>query len=85
MYQVLILPKAISGLAKIDKHNARKITEKLKWFSENIETLELSGLKGGFSGLYKLKVSDYRVIYEVNLKGKIITVHKIGHRKDIYK
>ncbi|MEK6636083.1 MAG: type II toxin-antitoxin system RelE/ParE family toxin [Planctomycetota bacterium] len=59
--------------------------DKLKWLIENVDSVEHIQLKGKYSGLYKLKVGAYRVIYELDNNKRIITVHKIGHRRDIYK
>lgn len=42
-------------------------------------------LKDDFSDLYKLRVGNYRVIYELDYDKLEIIVHFIGHRKDIYK
>lgn len=84
-YSVIILPKAIDGLLRIDKPIAKRITNKLTWFSENVEVVELMPLHIKLSGLYKLKVGAYRVIYKLNQSEKVIIVHKIGHRRDIYK
>jgi mRNA interferase RelE/StbE len=38
-----------------------------------------------FSGLYKLRVGDWWVIYEIKRDEMIVVVHKIGHRSKIYK
>ena len=84
-YSVIILPKAYDALSKIDKPIAKRITDKLAWFSENVKSINTIPLTGNFSGLYKLKVGAYRVVYEIDYERKIITVHKIGHRRDIYK
>lgn len=85
VYQVIILPKAFEDLSKIDKTVANIITDKLTWLSENIENMTPLSLKGDFSGLYKLKVGDWRIIDDIDHKKKVITVHKIGHRKEIYR
>lgn len=85
MYQVIILPKAFEYLSKIDKTVAVRITDKLTWLSENIEKITPLPLKGDFTGLYKLKVGDWRIIYDIDHNKKIITVHMIGHRKEIYR
>ena len=85
VYQVIILPNAFEDLAKIDKTVAKRITDKITWLSENIENVTPLSLKGDFSGLYKLKVGDWRIIYDIDQKKKVITVHKIGHRKEIYR
>lgn len=84
-YQLIILPEAIEDLSKIDKAIAQRVTDKLTWLSDNIEIIPLLPLAGSFSGFYKLKVGDWRVIYEVNHNEKLITVHKVGHRRAIYR
>ena len=35
--------------------------------------------------LYRIRVGDYRILYTINDKDKIIEIIAIGHRKDIYK
>jgi mRNA interferase RelE/StbE len=35
--------------------------------------------------IYKLKIGDWRAIYEINHDSKVVTVHKVGHRREIYK
>lgn len=72
-------------LQALDKITGQRIFDKLKWLIENVGGVEHLQLKGKYSGLYKLKVGGYRVIYEIDHQRKIITVHKIGHRRDIYK
>ena len=84
-YHLIILPKAIEDLSKIDKAIAQRVTDKLTWLSENIEIMPLLPLTGSFSGFYKLKAGDWRIIYEVNHNDKIISVHKVGHRRVIYR
>jgi mRNA interferase RelE/StbE len=73
------------SIKSLDKNIRQRVFDKLKWFIQNVDNLTLLPLKGNLSGLYKLRVGDYRIIYEVNLNDKVVTVHKIGHRKEIYK
>jgi mRNA interferase RelE/StbE len=35
--------------------------------------------------LYRLRVGDYRIVYEVEVKKKIITIHYIRHRSVVYR
>lgn len=39
----------------------------------------------GMSGYYRLRVADYRVIYELQDNNLVILVIDINHRKDVYK
>ena len=66
VYHVIILPKAFEDLSKIDKTVAERITDKLTWLSENIDNITPLPLKGDLSGLYKLKVGDWRIIYDID-------------------
>lgn len=34
---------------------------------------------------FRIRVSDYRVIYQVDPKNKLITIELIAHRKDVYR
>jgi mRNA interferase RelE/StbE len=34
---------------------------------------------------YRLRVGDYRILYTVNEKEKLLEVYAIGHRKDVYR
>ncbi len=38
----------------------------------------------GYSNAYRIRLGDYRVIYEIRNLELIIFVVKIGHRKDVY-
>ena len=35
--------------------------------------------------LYRIRVGDYRVIYQVEKRLVLVTVIRIGHRRDVYR
>ncbi|MEP7264659.1 MAG: type II toxin-antitoxin system RelE/ParE family toxin [Bacteroidota bacterium] len=41
-------------------------------------------LKGAKENLWRIRIGDYRVIYSIENFLQIISIKKIGHRKDIY-
>lgn len=41
-------------------------------------------LSGNLKKHFRLRVEDYRVIYRIEKKAKIVVIVAIGHRKDIY-
>jgi len=85
VYQVIILPKALHSLQSLDKPTAKRILDKLSWFSENFDNIIPLPLKGALSGTYKLRVGDWRVVYSSEVDKHVITVYLIGHQRDIYK
>jgi mRNA interferase RelE/StbE len=35
-------------------------------------------------GLWRLRVGDYRILYEIDAAGKRVIFHDVGHRRRIY-
>ncbi|MGC8788282.1 MAG: type II toxin-antitoxin system RelE family toxin [Anaerolineae bacterium] len=85
MYHIRILEAAISELASLDKPISRRIIERIRWLAVNLDATRLEALSGELTGLYKLRVGDYRVIYEILHDEQIIVIHAIGHRREIYR
>ncbi|NCO73723.1 MAG: type II toxin-antitoxin system RelE/ParE family toxin [Cyanobacteria bacterium] len=83
-YSLELKQKAIDQLTKINPSIQQRIIKKLQWFEENFEKTIPLPLTGNLSGFYKIRIGDYRVIYTFEISNKIITIHEIGHRKDIY-
>jgi mRNA interferase RelE/StbE len=34
---------------------------------------------------YRIRVGDYRIIYEIDPKSQLLVIHAAGHRKDVYR
>jgi mRNA interferase RelE/StbE len=85
MYRVRLLDAATKELGKLDKLVAKRIVERVNWLAENLKRVHLKTLTGEFEGLFKLRVGDYRVIYELIHSEQMIIVHVIGHRREIYR
>ncbi|MEN3059041.1 MAG: type II toxin-antitoxin system RelE/ParE family toxin [Candidatus Methanosuratincola petrocarbonis] len=84
-YRVEFLPQASDELAALDEAVTQRVLTKLRWLAENLEDLTLEPLRGELKGLFKLRVGSYRVFYSVDREKRILCVHLIGHRRDIYK
>ncbi len=84
MYQVEFRPKAAQEFDSLNQFVADRILKKLHWLAENFDSLRPEPLTGPFSGLFKLRVGDYRIIYQVNREKKLLTVRLVGHRREIY-
>jgi mRNA interferase RelE/StbE len=71
-------------LKKIDRQFIPRILEAIKNLSENPFTKQTKKLKGAES-TYRLRVGDYRVIYQANLPAKKLVIYYVRHRKDAYR
>ena len=85
MYSLNFTPQGEASFASVDKAISQQILNKLKWLIQNIDNVNHKKLRRDLAGLYKLRIGDWRVIYEINQTARIVTIHKVGHRRDIYK
>jgi mRNA interferase RelE/StbE len=85
MYQIRILDAAARDLARLDSAVARRIVNRIRWLAENLDDVKPEALTADLSGLYKLRVGDHRVVYEILHSEQMIVIHLIGHRREIYR
>ncbi len=85
MYEISILPSAARELARLDKSVGNRIVRRLRWLGENLENISPEPFSGDLAGLFKLRVGDYRVIYQILRHEKLLVIHSIGHRRDVYR
>ncbi len=85
MYGVRILQAATRDLEGLDKPIAHRITERINWLAANLEDLRPEPLKADLAGFYKFRIGDYRIVYEIIHDEKLIVIHQIGHRSEIYR
>ncbi len=83
-YRVEFKQKAIADLESLTKIFQERIIKKIKWLAENFNQITPQPLSANLSSLFKLRVGDYRVIYSVDQNAEYITVHRVGHRREIY-
>lgn len=85
MYQIRILDAATRELARLDRAVAYRIVNRIRWLADNLEEIKPEALTGDLAGLYKLRIGDYRVMYEILRPEEVIVIHLIGHRREIYR
>ncbi len=83
-YTLRYEPEAREDLINFTSQVQMRIVKKLDWLAENIDSINPLGLTGNLVGFYKLRVGDYRVIYELDENEELITIVRIGHRSEIY-
>ncbi|MBF0556680.1 MAG: type II toxin-antitoxin system RelE/ParE family toxin [Nitrospirae bacterium] len=84
VYRLEVLSEASKTLSELDRPIGRRIFDKLAWLSENIRSLTSLPLSGDLAGFYKLYIGVYRAVYSIDHENKIVSVHNVGHRKNVY-
>jgi mRNA interferase RelE/StbE len=83
MYSVVVERYALKQLIKLDKKIIPVLKSAIAQLAENPRPHGYKKLKG--EEAYRIRVADYRIIYEIDDNVVIVTVVSVGHRKDIYK
>ncbi len=81
-YKIAIKNSAVKSLAKIPEPYFSALKAAIYALAEDPRPMGCKKLKGRDS--YRIRVSDYRVIYEIADRILSIEVIAIGHRRNIY-
>ncbi len=82
-YKVTLKKRAIKALTKINEPNYSKIKVAIYDLSNNPRPKGCKKLKG--RDAYRIRIANYRVIYEINDEILLVDVVEVGHRKNVYK
>lgn len=82
-YTAVLSKKAQKALDKFSDHIADPILDAIADLEEDPKPIGSKKLKGRDG--YRIRVGDYRIIYDVFDSELIIDIVTLGHRKDIYK
>jgi mRNA interferase RelE/StbE len=80
-YQVLLHPKAAKFLSKLREPLRTRIKDTLR---ELENSPEAKGERLSPSAFWRIRVGDYRAIYEIDRKEKRVIVLHIAHRSKVY-
>lgn len=83
IYSVSIKQSALKSLKNIAHEDRLRIIEAI----EQLKTNPAAGgvLKGEYSGLRRIRIGSYRVVYEAHDEQLTVLVIRIGHRREVYR
>ncbi len=83
-YRIEFKRSAAKALKKIPRSDRRKIRDRIDSLAENLPDPVTTKMKGD-NPFHKVRVGDYRIVYEIQEGLLVILVLRIGHRKDVYR
>lgn len=83
-YTVTYVPSAAKALRKLDRPTAQRLIRAIEGLADDPRPPGCIQLAGG-DGELRIRVGDYRIIYDVVDEELLILVLKVGHRRQIYK
>jgi mRNA interferase RelE/StbE len=71
-------------LRKLPASAADKIVEAVENLAENPFPHGVEKLSGS-EHAYRIRLGDYRIVYEVVMESKLVEIQRVRHRKDVYR
>ena len=85
MYRVLLRPPAQRFLRKLrDTSLAARLVAAMRGLASQPRPPGCDKLVGP-GDLYRIRVGDYRIVYQVRDEVLVVLVVKIGHRREVYR
>jgi mRNA interferase RelE/StbE len=84
VYEVSLERRAERDLKKLPAEVFNRIIPPVKALSENPKPSGCRKITGSKND-WRLRVGDYRVIYEINEREKAVRIMRIRHRREVYR
>ncbi len=85
MYLITVKPSARKELKKLPASIATPIARKIDSLAKNPRPEGCKKLVANKEELWRVRVGDYRILYAIDDSIKIVDIHHVGNRRDIYK
>jgi mRNA interferase RelE/StbE len=82
-YSVFIQKSAHRALSRIQVRDQNRIIEAIRALGKSPRPIGSKKLSG--RDAWRIRIGDYRVIYEIEDKKLIVMIVAIGHRRDVYR
>ena len=83
-FEVRLKPSVEKDLRNLPKTIVRRVVEKIEALADDPLPHHSRKLHGT-EHLYRIRVGQYRVVYQVNIARKVVTIHHVRHRSEVYK
>ena len=82
MAEVEITPAALAQFEKVPLQVQKRIRDVFQRLSRWPVVSGAKPLRGELAGSFRIRTGDYRIVFRV--RGDLVTVWKIGDRRDVY-
>lgn len=83
MYTLLAKPTVEKDLRSVHPDDLAVLNDKIKSLAEQPRQHKTEKLKG-VAG-YRLRVGKYRILYDIDDRTETVTIHRVQHRKQVYR
>jgi mRNA interferase RelE/StbE len=84
-YSVLFESRAERELEALPTEVLRRVDHKLQMLAGNPRPRGVRKLQGREGGGYRVRVGDYRILYQIDDASKAVRIYRIKHRREAYR
>lgn len=83
-YSITFKPSVEKDLRRLPKSAVARVMERIEKLKDEPFPHQVVKLSGA-ERLYRIRVGDYRIVYEVDTEAKQIGIQYIRHRREVYR
>jgi mRNA interferase RelE/StbE len=84
MYRLLITASAEKDLRKLPDSLFRRINTQILALRDDPRPAGVVKLSGSLTG-WRIRVGDYRIVFQIDDEARSITIVRVRHRRDVYR
>ena len=84
-FNIVIAPEARRNLKKLHGAIRRRIADAIDGLADDPRPPGAVKLAGVAGPLWRIRVGDHRIIYQIEDERLIILILRVGHRRDVYR
>lgn len=83
-FQIEVKGSVAKAIKKLPKADQKRVVAKIDSLAEDLPNPEITKLKGN-NPFHRIRVGNYRIIYEIQEYKLVVLIVKVSHRKDVYR
>jgi len=83
-FRVVPKPSVEKDLRSLSKSTIIRVMKQIDALANEPLPRKALKLEGG-EDLYRVRVGDYRIVYGIDRIAKLVTIHYVRHRRDVYR
>ncbi len=83
MYKIEVRRRAQRALDKLPKSHFEAVIQAIKNLAQTPRPKGIEKVKT--TGLWRIRQGDYRIIYAIEDNEHLVTIVRVGHRREIYR
>lgn len=83
-FRIEVTRTAAKQLADLPTIDRKRVARRIDRLADNPRPMDAKKLEGA-GNLWRIRVGDYRLVYQIQKKRLIVVIIRVGHRREVYR